>query len=316
MGQSRANAKNLNDVNSWKSTSITQFELSKVIYTSGFLQKCNLTATAKLVLMALIQHYNANNPDMFPSQKFLAQQLGISEKSVERAILNLKDEDYIYYVTHRVNRYRFTAHFFESVKMSVANRQNVGCGVRQNVGETNKKEKRKEKEDFLIFSFGTDAKICNNRVNGANAPQTSDADNGFEQALKNDLRKLKEKESDFSAAGGFSQTSNVTEFSRMSKEADTAAFVKSGTSEKALGKRVKSFKQAKSASENCYEQDAQKSTWPIDWNREDALRWVQSLAPVFRDRGMAKLICEKYNYSYEEVWGTPKEPHTAKIQAM
>ena len=115
------------------------------------MNKTNLTATTKLVLMALVQHYNANNADMFPSQKFLAKQLGISEKSVERSIANLKNEEYIYYVTKKVNRYRFTAKFFEQIKMSVMNRQNVGNDVRQNVGQTNNMEKINKKDYFLNF---------------------------------------------------------------------------------------------------------------------------------------------------------------------
>ena len=269
MGQSRANAKNLNDVNSWKSTSITQFELSKVIYTSGFLQKCNLTATAKLVLMALIQHYNANNPDMFPSQKFLAQQLGISEKSVERAILNLKDEDYIYYVTQRVNRYRFTAHFFESVKMSVQNRQNVGSQHRQNVGQTNKEEKRKEKESFLNFSSFGISLDKKNFGNGAKAPQTSD----FDRALKEDLRQMAEKNDEFS-----------------------------------LRRAEKNSRRAATGGAQNHQEEA---SWPLDWSREDALKWVQSLAPVFRTRGIAKTLTQKHGYTEKELWGEGGNPYPA-----
>lgn len=249
--------KNPNDVNSWNSTTITQFELAKVIYTSGFLKSCNLTATAKLVLMALIQHYNANNADMFPSQKFLAQQLGISEKSVERAIANLKDEDLIYYVTKRVNRYRFTAHFFEQIKMSVVNRQNVGRDVRQNVGETNKSEKRNEKEKFLNFaSFGLSAekKFFGN---GANAPQTST----FEQALKNDLKQTEMQNAEVSQARRLRGSSG----------------------------------------------EEGEATSPLEWSREDALKWVQSLAPVFRSRGLAKTLTNMHNYTDEELWGAPKE---------
>ena len=255
MQQNRANAGNLNDVNSWNSTSITQFELAKVLYTSGFLQSCNLTATAKLVLMALIQHYNANNADMFPSQKFLAKQLGISEKSVERAIANLRDEDYIYYVTQRVNRYRFTAHFFESVKMSVQNRQNVGSQHRQNVGQTNKEEKIKEKGNVLNFSsFGTETEKKKDN-NGANAPHTS----VFEQELKKDLSDKATKNSEILAA----------------KREETA-------------------------------------TSPLEWSREEALKWVQSLAPVFRSRGLAKTLTQKHSYTDEELWGNASNVQTAQ----
>ena len=160
-------------INEWNSANITQFELSKLIYTSGFLTAANLTATTKLVLMALIQHYNANNADMFPSQKFLAKQLGISEKSVERSIANLKNEDFIYYETKRVNRYRFTAKFFEQIKMSVMNRQNVGNDVRQNVGQTNNMEKINKKDYFLNFEGEIFSQVAKSQGTGAKAPQNS-----------------------------------------------------------------------------------------------------------------------------------------------
>jgi len=267
--------KNLNDVNSWDSTSITQFELAKVIYTSGFLQTCNLTATAKLVLMALIQHYNANNADMFPSQKFLANQLGISEKSVERAIANLRDEDYIYYVTQRVNRYRFTAHFFESVKMSVQIRQNVGSPHRQNVGQTNKEEKIKEKGNFLNFSsFGISLDKKNFR-NGAKAPQKST----FEQDLENDLRQ-KEKEN-----------VRVLPPRRLRSLGDSQG----------LGNTTESGKMQDLRKQ----QNDNEATSPLEWSREEALKWVQSLAPVFRSRGIAKTLTQMHNYTDEELWGVP-----------
>lgn len=131
-----------------------QITLLKQIYFSGFLTKCNLTGTTKLVLFALAEHYNSEKEEMFPSQKYLANQLGISEKSVERSVKELAEQGFITYTTKRVNRYKFTIKFFNSVKMSDMTRQNVGSDSRQNVGQTYKKEQRNYyKNNFKNFNF-------------------------------------------------------------------------------------------------------------------------------------------------------------------
>jgi len=87
-----------------KQLQFNQITLLKQIYFSGFLTKCNLTGTTKLVLFALAEHYNSEKEEMFPSQKYLANQLGISEKSVERSVKELAEQGFITYITKRVNR--------------------------------------------------------------------------------------------------------------------------------------------------------------------------------------------------------------------
>lgn len=130
---------------------ISQFELINMVYKSKLFNKIELKPTAKLVLYALIHHYNPANEDMFPSQKFIAQNLGISEKSVERAVKELAANRLIMYVTRNVNRYKFTSFFFDSVNLSDVNRQNVSNKVRQIVGQTYKHEQKNENR-FLKFS--------------------------------------------------------------------------------------------------------------------------------------------------------------------
>lgn len=126
-----------------KNPQVSQFEVVKAIYDSGLLSEYGLSGSAKLVLIALAHHYNPNKKDMFPSQKFLSKQLGISERSAERAVAELKTANLITYETQKVNHYRFTEKFFISAKMSDAPRQNVGQKPRQNVGQTNKHEQKK-----------------------------------------------------------------------------------------------------------------------------------------------------------------------------
>ena len=128
----------------------SQFEIVRAIYDSGMLANADVSGSAKLVLIALAHHYNPRKKDMFPSQKYLAQQLGISERSAERAVAELKTAGLVTYETKRVNRYQFTAKFFASAKLSGHIRQNVGCNDRQNVGQTNKHEQKNNsfKKDF------------------------------------------------------------------------------------------------------------------------------------------------------------------------
>jgi DNA-directed RNA polymerase specialized sigma subunit len=100
----------------------TNYELVRNIYFSGALNTLKITPTAKLVLIGLLNHYNPNNADMFPSISYLAKQLGISERSISRAIVDLKNAGLILYETKNVNRYRFTSIFF-----NIANLSNTPC---------------------------------------------------------------------------------------------------------------------------------------------------------------------------------------------
>ncbi len=131
---------------------ISQFELTKILYSSGMLAKIDLTPSAKLFLWALCSHYNPNNDSMFPSQQTVAQKLGISEKSAQRAVKELKTHGLIDYETKRVNHYTFGAKFFELVKMSGLGGQNVASEGGQNVRLTNNHEKRNEHGIFSSFS--------------------------------------------------------------------------------------------------------------------------------------------------------------------
>ena len=106
-----------------KKPNMTQFQLSKYLYLSGILCDLRLTPSTKLVLVALCQHYNPDKADMFPSQAFIARVLGISEKSVTRAIADLKHASIIACDKKRVNHYVLTDVFFARLKMSLNSRQ-------------------------------------------------------------------------------------------------------------------------------------------------------------------------------------------------
>ena len=108
---------------------LSQFTISKNVYNSGILSKIKLTMSAKLVLMALTNHYNPEKPDIFPSQQYIAEHLGISIKSVNRAIQELTQAGLIIYETKNVNRYKFTTRFFAGIKMSGNHGQSGNCGM-------------------------------------------------------------------------------------------------------------------------------------------------------------------------------------------
>lgn len=268
----------------WNSGTITQFELSKLLYTSGFLTKINLTPTAKLVLMALIQHYNANNAEMFPSQKFLSLQLGISEKSVERAIANLSSENLISYVTQKVNKYRFTAHFFEQIKMSVNHRQNVGCNHRQNVGQTNNAEQINKKEKNIF---------CKGGASGF-AAQTHET----QAFLKDKVQSL----NDANASVSQSETCNSNNLQENfgAKNLNHADFKNALQNFELFEKSYKTAEN-NTCGDFAQEENTQEETSVLDWSREDALQWVLKLSPLFRVRGLAKQLTEKFGYTQEEL---------------
>ena len=98
--------------------SISSFEIVKQIYTSGMLASLKLSPSSKLVLIALANHYNPNKPDMFPSQDYLSKQLGISPRSIARAIKELSLVGVVIYETKNVNRYKFTSKFFDLAKLA------------------------------------------------------------------------------------------------------------------------------------------------------------------------------------------------------
>lgn len=131
---------------------LSQFEISKQIYFSGILNRINLSMSAKMVLIALANHYNPQKSGMFPSQKFISEQLGVSLKSVERAIKELKAANLVVYVTKKVNCYYFTAKFFDEIKLSDEYRQIVGSDTRQNVAQTDNHEQKKNRVFQKTFS--------------------------------------------------------------------------------------------------------------------------------------------------------------------
>lgn len=85
----------------------TQFALTQNLLNN--LSQFKLTPTAKLVLLELSSFYNPKKVDMFPKQKTLAKKIGISERSVVRAIQELLNEGLIMVECKYTNHYKFTS---------------------------------------------------------------------------------------------------------------------------------------------------------------------------------------------------------------
>jgi DNA-binding MarR family transcriptional regulator len=135
---------------------LSQFELSKL--TLKNLNKFELSPTAKLVLLALIDCYNPANAEIYPKQETISEHLGISLSSVKRAIKELANAQLIIYITKNTNRYKMTSKFFELVNLTPEQAQN---DTSQSVNLTpayieQKKEQKKNSKVFSFSSFSND----------------------------------------------------------------------------------------------------------------------------------------------------------------
>ena len=104
--------------------SCTQFYLTTNIITK--LNTFKLTPTAKLVLLYLTTCYNPKHREVFPKQKTIADKLGVSERSVTRAIQELFKEGLILIECKYTNRYKFTSRIVQEPPVNLSNdlRQN------------------------------------------------------------------------------------------------------------------------------------------------------------------------------------------------
>ncbi len=85
----------------------SQFTLTNKLLQN--LYKYKLTPTAKLVLLELSTCYNPKHGDMFPKQKTLANRIGVSERSVVRAVAELVKEGLVLIECKYTNHYKFSS---------------------------------------------------------------------------------------------------------------------------------------------------------------------------------------------------------------
>ena len=139
---------------------IRQVELLN--YLLNNLSQFNLKPTTKLVLLYLAGCYNPKHADVFPKQKTIALQMGISEASVIRAIQELHKEGLILSERKYTNRYKFTSKilnlgaenesFSVSNNMQVENSQNVSSETSNLQAPYKEQKKEQKKEQTYSFS--------------------------------------------------------------------------------------------------------------------------------------------------------------------
>lgn len=105
------------------------------------LQQFEISPTAKLVLLYLTSCYNSKKADVFPKQKTIAQKLGVSERSVVRAVQELVKAGIILVECKCTNRYKFTSKIVSEASENEKNftPDNMSDNVRQN--DTPKRDK-------------------------------------------------------------------------------------------------------------------------------------------------------------------------------
>lgn len=116
-----------------KKLSNSQFMLTQC--TIKYLNAFKLTATAKLVLVYLTTCYNPNKKEFFPTYNTIIKTLGISQRSVDRAMVELYNNNFV--IKRRPpyshNYYTFTEYFFELVHF------------------VNLKEVRTQSQDYVLW---------------------------------------------------------------------------------------------------------------------------------------------------------------------
>lgn len=99
--------KNLQKAETHATHGFSQFKLTDRLLKN--LNKYELSPTGKLVLLYLSSCYNPKKADVFPKQKTIANKLGISERSVVRAIQELVKDGLIFVESKYTNHYVFSS---------------------------------------------------------------------------------------------------------------------------------------------------------------------------------------------------------------
>lgn len=86
---------------------ISQFELTNKLLNN--LSQFDVSPIAKLVLLELSACYNPKKVDVFPKQKTLAKKIGVSERSIIRAVQELVKAGVILIESKYTNHYIFTS---------------------------------------------------------------------------------------------------------------------------------------------------------------------------------------------------------------
>lgn len=74
---------------------MNNFKIIQNVFNGGYFDTKNLTPTARLVLLALANHFNAKTMNMYPSLRRLAYCCGCDQKQVQRSVNELMTKEII-----------------------------------------------------------------------------------------------------------------------------------------------------------------------------------------------------------------------------
>lgn len=83
----------------------TSFEINKLISISGLFSRVKLPVSARLVLRAIADYWNYNRGEAFPTQKTLAYNTGLDERTVRSAVKTLLNENLLTAKLHKKRYY-------------------------------------------------------------------------------------------------------------------------------------------------------------------------------------------------------------------
>lgn len=130
--------KNLQKAETHATHGFSQFKLTDRLLKN--LNKYELSPTGKLVLLYLSSCYNPKKADVFPKQKTIANKLGISERSVVRAIQELVKGGLIFIESKYTNHYVFSSKIVQkpSQNEKIFETENLSDDLSQN--DTSKRD--------------------------------------------------------------------------------------------------------------------------------------------------------------------------------
>lgn len=114
----------------------SQFRLTNNLLQN--LNKFEITPTAKLVLLYLSSCYNPKKADMFPKQKTIAAKIGVSERSVVRAVSELIKAGLILVECKYSNRYQFGSNI--AIWSEKSNKIFVSDNLSDDIGQNDAKQ--------------------------------------------------------------------------------------------------------------------------------------------------------------------------------
>lgn len=235
-----------------------QFELTKHLINK--LSQFDLTPSAKLVLLYLSTCYNNKKSSVYPKQKTIAKKIGISERSTVRAIDELvKAGLIIKECNYYTNRYKITSRMTAERPRNQKNfnSDNMADTTRQN--DIKQYDNLAEHEQIRETKKEQDKKLLTQYAIDRGVANVEPYVNAIMKNgnYGNILKKYVDKE-----------------------KAKQQAEIRLNITKNIVNQHLKDFETAES---------------PLDFDKEKAIAYVNSMPAIFRKQGFCAEIIKKYN---------------------